>query len=548
MTLHPSVRRAAAFCAGLVVLTSLPLASLASTTALPVLPTPDDQLVTQGDFLRAAMKGLHVVLMEDQKKLPYQRVPAALMPYVQTAHELGAMAGFASSFHAGQIITKGQALQMLVALDALKPAGKLPAKFTDVHPTSPVGQAVEVAIEKSWLTAKTTTVFGVNDPVTGKIARSLLQKAGASLLDDRGSSVRVTIPVVRSRVRSQTLPSLDTMQTIWQLLNDQYLYRDKIKPEDSGFKAVEGLVNSLNDPYTQFMRPLSAKSFDQQLAGEVTGIGAQVDQQSGALLIIAPLSDSPAERAGLLPGDIIMSADGVSLKGLGLDEAVSKVRGPKGSTVLLHINRSGNEFDVSVVRDMITVPEIKTSWQGTVAVVKLLQFGDITDGGIRATFTEIAKKNPTGIVLDLRNNPGGLLHAAGETISNFVPSGTAYVSILEKDQKASSEKTTEDPTIDPSVKIVVLVNKGSASAAEIVAAALQDLKRATVVGEQSYGKGTVQQIWHFTDGSSFKMTIAEYRPPSGEKIDKVGVTPDIVITQEQGDRDAQMLRALDLLR
>src|SRR3989344_184904 len=197
------------------------------------------------------------------------------------------------------------------------------------------------------------------------------------------------------------------------------------------------------------------------------------------------------------------------------------------------------------MRDIIMLPEIDMSYQGKVAVIKLAQFGETTDNKLRGMMEQVAANKPTGIILDLRNNPGGLLHAAESVLSNFVPKGTTIARIVSIEED-TADQTSDPPTIDAGVKIVVLVNKGSASASEIVAGALQDLKRATIVGETTFGKGTVQQILEFKDGSNLKMTIAEWHTPLNRKINGIGIVPDVMVTQG-ADRDDQLLRALDLL-
>jgi len=538
-------------CATATVLLVIPFPALAADGWNAILSTADSTTVTQGDFLRAAMKGMRVSLMTDEKKLPYRGISSSLMPYVQTAHALGALKVFNNRFAPARSITRGQAMAILVELDTLQSVKGARPAYKDVKPTTIEGRAALIAIQKDWLPPVSTTVYGVQQVLNGKDARTLLQNSTgldpAEIPAD--GTVRIKVPILRVKTSpsTQSLPNEEITNTIWQLINKEYLYSDKIKPDESGWKAAEGMVNTLNDPYTQFMRPASTKSFQSQLQGEVTGIGAQVDQKAGVLTIVSPLPGSPAEKAGLLPGDEILAADDVKLTGLGFEEAVSKVRGPRGTQVKLHIRRNGNEMDITVTRDTIKIPEIEITWQNGIAVIKLMQFGETTDNNLRTMMKDVQKENPKGLILDLRNNPGGLLHAAGVVISNFIPKGTIYAKIHGKEE-ITTEKTEDDPTINTAVPLMVLVNKGSASASEITAGALQDLGRATVIGEQTYGKGTVQQVWRFNDGSSFKMTVAEWKTPDGRKIDGVGIKPDIETDQTKGARDETLLKALELLR
>ena len=355
-----------------------------------------------------------------------------------------------------------------------------------------------------------------------------------------------TIRIKLSTKQKAPLPKSDLLQAVWQLLNDEYLYTDKLNQEEAAYKSLEGMVESLNDPYTTFFRPMKAQNFRNQINGEVTGIGAQVEDKNGILTIVTPLRGSPAEKAGLLPGDEILKADDFSLSGIGFLEAIERVRGPKGTTVKLLIRRSGNELTITVTRDTVTVPEIEITIQEGVGIVKIMQFGGSTDKTLRGEMQALQDKKVKGIILDLRNNPGGLAHAAVTVVSNFVPRGSlVYVA---KSKTGSEEYATEDlPTIEATTPVVLLINGGSASASEIVAGALQDHKRATLVGEKTFGKGTVQAVLQFQDLSGLKMTIAEWFTPKGRKIDKVGIEPDVQVPYNS-ERDEQMIKALELLR
>jgi len=342
------------------------------------------------------------------------------------------------------------------------------------------------------------------------------------------------------------IPKQDILRSVWRIINSMYLREGNIDEEEAGYQAVEALVNSLKDPYTTFLRPIQTEEFSTNIEGEISGIGAQVEFIDGILTILAPLPDSPAEKAGLLPGDQVLQVDDVSLNGLGFMEAVNHVRGPQGSEAKLLIRRNGGEFTVMVKRDTIQVPEIKLEWVGDIPVVKLVQFGRTTEREFRELMQSIQVKGARGVVLDLRNNPGGLLHAAELVVSNFLPLGSKVATIASTGEKRD-EITRDPPTIGENVRMAILINKGSASASEIVAGALQDHKRATLVGEQTFGKGTVQQLVDFTDGSSLKITIAEWTTPNGRKIEGTGITPDIVV-ESKDDRDEQLLKALELVR
>ena len=535
--------------AGSVLMLFVPIAIQAASVA-EILRTPDDRTVSRGEFVRAAVTVLGFPLKDDRKPLPFKRpVPKGLQLHVRAAEKKGALQLFGSDLLLSRAITRGEALFVVMKLQGLKPAS-VPVHFPDVEKGSALEQAVQVATEKGWMDPVRTNFFGVTRALTGREARVLQRKVigeGERNLDGVDANQQIPSIIIRFKTREQQpLPQEDVLRAVWQLLNDQFLYKEKIKDDEAAYRAAEALVQSLADPYTTFMRPLPAQEFQNRLDGEVSGIGAQVEFKDNILTIVSPIRGSPAEKAGLQPGDQILKVDGETLAGLDFLGAVSKVRGPKGSTAKLTIRRSGNELEISVVRDVVKVPEIEINLQGDIAVVKLIQFGERTRSDLRSLLMEVQTHHPRGIILDLRSNPGGLLDAADQVVSNFLPQGSPVASINYRD-RSTVETTADPPTIDPDVKVIVLVNKGSASASEIVAGALQDSKRATIVGEQTFGKGTVQEIIEFKNGASMKLTIAEWKTPSGRKIDGVGVTPDIVVPTSDG-RDEQMLRALELVR
>jgi carboxyl-terminal processing protease len=523
--------------------------SAGAVSAAQSLMVPDTQAVSRGEFIRASITALDI-LPTWHGTLPYRRpVPKNLLPQVGTAYEKGALKAFGTDLALSKPITRGEAVQLLVALQKLTSKDSK-STFTDVPGGSDLEKAARVAVEKQWVKLQRRTLFGASTVLKGNDARILLARViGEKIETDESGAERVPSITIelndKKKVKSE-LPNQELLRTIWDLLNKQYLYKEKLNANDASYKAAEALVKSLNDPYTSFMPPAPAEEFRLQLEGEVTGIGAQVEFKDNILTIVAPLPGSPALAAGLKPADQILKVNGEALSGMGFIEAVSKVRGPKGSIATLTIKRDGLELVIPVTRDTIKVPEIDVSWQGSVAILHIAQFGQRTENELRSMIAEVSQKNPKGLIIDLRNNPGGLLDAATVTLSNFLPKGTSVAHIVSH-QEDSLVKTDEEPTLPSSVPMVVLVNKGSASASEIVAGALQDAQRATIVGEQTFGKGTVQQVMEFRDGSGLKMTIAEWLTPKRRKIDGVGVTPDVVVPAADG-RDEQLLKAIDILR
>lgn len=514
-----------------------------------VLRTPSNDVVSRGDFIRAAviLLNLEGMKVDETKSLPFRRVSKGLEDYVRIAHEKNALESFGYDLLLAQGITRGQALRVLVNLTGFDTA--TPAVFTDVKVGTPDERAVRVAVQKGWMSPIRDNLFGVRRMLIGSDANLLLRK----LVGDNSVQEQVQkneTPTIRinykSNERLMNLPKTQILESIWSMIEREFLFAEDIDTDEAAFRAAEGLVNSLGDKYTTFMRPAKAQQFQSQINGEVIGIGAQVEFIDEILTIVTPIVGSPAEAAGLKPADQILKVDGVPLAGLSFQDSVAKVRGPKGSTAKLTIRRNGIELEFSVVRNVITVPEAKLTWQEDVLIVQLTQFGRITQDSLRAEITEMMTKSPTGIVLDLRNNPGGLLSAANTVVSIFTPLGTPVVEIKTR-REDRIESTTAQQIVPDSVPVVLLINEGSASASEIVAGALQDSGRATLIGSKTFGKGTVQQVLQFNDQSNLKMTIAEWFTPNGRKINEIGVSPDIGISEVEG-RDAPLLKALEILR
>ncbi len=456
------------------------------------------------------------------------------------------MEAFRGRWQLGRGVTRGEALVVLQSLMGLESRNLKTS--TDMPAVGPLYEAIGVALERGWVDLNDAGAVGINEVLKGKEARLLLRKANG----EGGMEIEVphdisVIPLPRSTIKSRELPEEEMLRTVWQILVNHYVDEEKLDPEEAAYRAAEAMVDSVKDPYTTFMRPVEAEDFNLQLEGTVSGIGAQVEQRDGQIVIIAPLDGSPAAAAGLQAGDIVVAADSVQLEGLGFLEAIGKIRGPQGTTVTLTIKRGEAEFDVKVKRQIISMPEIVTTWQGTVAVVKLSQFGDLTARDFRRTIADALKKDPTGLILDLRNNPGGYLDSANVVLSAFLPEGSTVVWVKSRDGE-NEEVTGMEPVVPEDMKIMVLVNKGSASASEIVAGALQDDKRATIIGETTFGKGTVQNLIPMADGSNLKVTTARWYTPLKRAIQDTGVTPDEKVAGTTGDRDEQMLRALELLR
>ncbi len=339
---------------------------------------------------------------------------------------------------------------------------------------------------------------------------------------------------------------------VWDKLRSDYVDKNKVKDEEMFYGSLRGLAASMDDPYTVFMDPKEAKEFADDLSGTFEGIGAEVGMRKDIITVIAPLAGMPAEKAGVKAGDKVYAIDGVSTLGMSVDEAVKKIRGEKGTEVTLTLIRENEDkpLEIKIVRGLIVVKSVKTELRNDgVLVITVSNFNDDTIDLFNQAVKIALTKNPKGIILDLRNNPGGYLDTAISMASAWVKEGPVVV-----EQFGEGKRQEYFAEGNPSLggfKTVVLINGGSASASEIVAGALRDYKKATIVGEQSFGKGSVQSLRDLSDGSALKITVAKWLTPNGDFINEKGITPDLEIKLSKEDvdknKDPQMVKALELI-
>lgn len=338
----------------------------------------------------------------------------------------------------------------------------------------------------------------------------------------------------------------------WKIIEDNYV-KQPVSESKLFYGAIAGSVAALGDPHTIFFDPETNEKFNQELGGSFEGIGAEVAIKKEQLVIVAPLPDSPAEKSGLKSGDKIYAIDGADTAGMSLDYAVSLIRGPRGSEVILSVARDGLDEikEYKITRQKIQIQSVK--WKmldNNIAYLELRAFNEDTAADFNKSVMAIVAKNPKGIVFDLRNNPGGLLDTAIGVVSEWIDGKTV---VFEKysDGRLEEHKAVNTPRFKD-FPTVVLINGGSASGSEIVAGALKDYKIATLVGEKSFGKGSVQSLFPLDDGSAIKLTIAQWLTPNENMIDGEGINPDVEIklTDEDfsNDKDPQLDKAVEILQ
>lgn len=395
-------------------------------------------------------------------------------------------------------------------------------------------------------------------PMLRKVIKSVGLCAVAAIIFLFGVGIgngRIVLGNTQEAANGKLPATLDynSVQQVYQLLKTKYDGQLDASKLLSGMKS--GLAAATGDPHTEYFDKNAAKDFENQLNGSFTGIGAELGQDDkGNLVIVAPIDGFPASRAGLRPQDMVVDINGTSTTGMTVDEAVNRIRGPKGTNVTLHIIREKTQdMTLTITRDDIKIPSVK--WEmldGSVGSIKVSQFSDDTSVLIKNAAYALRDQGAKSILLDLRGNPGGLLTAAVDMASMWLPRGTTILQEKRGNTVVQTYKSQVDQPPLQGKPTVVLVNAGSASAAEIVTGALHDNKAATVMGEKSYGKGSVQEIQNLPAGDEIKITVARWYRPNGQNIDKKGITPDQVVNMTDSDYkqglDPQKDAALAFLR
>lgn len=393
-------------------------------------------------------------------------------------------------------------------------------------------------------------------------------RTGRENLLDQGfttsTSAVIKLRGIGSQPPSGLVKQVDFKQfwDLWELIDAKF-YQQPLDAQKLLYGAMTGLAAATGDPYTSFFEPKMAEEFTQTLAGKFDGIGAEIGLKNGQVKVIAPLPDTPAARAGLLAGDSIFMIDATSTEGMPVDQAVSLIRGQKGTTVTLTVGRvkiskdennketkQAVELKVPIVRDTIAVPSVTHKFLADdIVLISVSNFNNDTYQEFSKALDQVLAKDVKGVILDLRNNPGGFLDRATAMAGEWV--GDKLVVVERRQGKKVDEFHGTGQNRLRDIPTVVLVNQGSASAAEIVAGALQDYKVATIVGAKTFGKGSIQDYTELTAGSGVKITVAEWLTPNERFINEIGIDPDVVVEITEEDyaaaRDPQLDKAVEIL-
>jgi len=316
-------------------------------------------------------------------------------------------------------------------------------------------------------------------------------------------------------------------------------YVEQVSMKDLIYGALNGMTKSL-DPFSSFFTPKQYESFRQETEGEFGGVGIEIGMEKGRPVVISPIEGTPAFRAGIKPGDVILEVNGEDTSNMSLIDVVQRIRGKVGTKVQLTIYRKGIEkpMKIELERALIKIESVKWTTLGDVGYIKLSQFNENVSVQVERALKELASQRVKGIILDLRNDPGGLLSEAVNVADLFLPEGRLVVYTRSRNGETQKYFARRKPAVPDEFPVIVLINKGSASASEIVAGALQDYKRAVILGEKSFGKASVQNIIPLEDGSALKLTVAHYYTPLGRLIHNKGIVPDVQVAMDENQEEA----------
>lgn len=391
------------------------------------------------------------------------------------------------------------------------------------------------------------------------IAISVIALIGAYSLGVQSGLEKSTVADAPKTVVATSSEVLD-LAPFWktlETLNDRFVATTASSsvPSDREkvWGAIEGMTASYGDPYTIFFPPKETTAFEEEVRGSFEGVGMEIAIKDKILTVVAPLKNTPAERAGIQPGDQILKIDKLYTGGMTVEEAIKNIRGPRGTTVTLAIKRNGGIEDIKVTRDVINIPTIDTKLRDDgVFVISLYNFSANSANLFRDALREFIQSGSDKLVLDLRNNPGGYLESAVDMASFFLPLGkTVVIEDSGANEKQKAERSTGYNVFTENLKMVIIINEGSASASEILAGALHEHGIAKLIGEKSFGKGSVQELIEITPETSLKVTIARWLTPKGKSISENGLEPDIKVEVTAKDLekklDPQMDKAVAIL-
>lgn len=461
-------------------------------------------------------------------------------PYVARAVELGLVDPSNNYFNPKAYLTRLEALQLLMYAEGI-PVPLLHSdadKFIDLKETTDRA-LVQKAMDLTLVEPSDDNYFGANFRLTrGEAATWVYRTALMGTSEFDVGSFTIEFGGLGSE--------LEILQSIWDLIHSDYYQSDDLDYEDVRYSAIEGMLEGLGDKHSTFQRPAQSEAFEDDLAGEFDGIGTYMEvNDNDEMVIVAPLKNSPAERAGVQPGDIIKAIDGESTEGLDSYEISKMVKGPAGSEVVITFSRDGQLIDLTIVRERIEIPVLDWEYRDNIGIISIYEFTDNVGDKFAEAVEELMEKNPSAIILDLRNNPGGYIDAAAKILNYFFPENTGIFRVWFGDESTLRYESNGSDIYLGDLPIAVLQNGGTASASEIISLVLKEEKSAVIVGEQSYGKGTAQRLYPMSDGSVLKLSVARWTSNDDTWIHEIGIEPTVEVKDNPTDyHDPVLERAI----
>ena len=500
-----------------------------------------DTLITKAEFVKYLVRLNNPdFVIKPGAKLPFEDTEDNkwYAPYFQEAIKLGILSDRNAKAEPYKKLTVVNALELVFHSQSIpipkKYVGEIP--YEDVKRNKAVAPLIMRALEFDLIKPKDQENVGIYKRITREEAARMIYKMDL---------VNLEAP---SKKSSSEINSLDfglrKIISAWELIHSNYVNKDDVDYDKLSDEAISAMTNALGDTYSTYLDETQNTAFSDDLDGEIEGIGAYIGLEEEGVTIITPMEGSPAKKAGVKAGDVVKKVDDTDTEGMGLMEVVNLIKGPKGTKVKIEFDRNGNRVTLEIVRDKININaiEYETKDNGKVMYIKLSTFNQNAAKEFQDVANVItANKDIKGIILDLRNNPGGLLDAAVRILNNLLKPSSAAVHVQYNYFKYTQYTTGGGELTD--YPMVVLVNKGSASASEIVAGALKDYGLATIVGETTFGKGTVQEVNYFTDQTSLKLTVAKWLTPLNHSIQDNGVEADIQAVDNDNTSTDEALNA-----
>ncbi len=478
-------------------------------------------------------------------------------PYVKKSVESGILKK-GGAFHQNEKVTRIEALKTIFSIMGIgitRAFDKKEVTFKDLQNNNEWAPLGKTALEFDiWTTEQT---FGARKKITRGEVAYIIYKISSHLGTSSGNAPQlqiIQIPFTDSQSTFVANSEFKILEEVWGRIHNKFVFRDRINDKKLIQGAIDGMVKKLDDKYTVYQEPTAAKNFSESLSGEFDGIGISIDLIEGKVRIISPIKGTPANEAGLKANDIISEINKKNVSGLTLLEVSNLVKGPTGTNVELLIERDGKKKTYTILRKRIKLDAVTGEMMGTTGYIMVRNFTELSGIDFGTVTKKLLEKNPTSIIIDLRDNPGGYLDASLRMLDHILPAKTRLASLIFAKRETAEEFLHESGNgagraeVDPikpevifysvgqselaNLPIKVLINGGSASASEIMAASLRENNHATLIGEKSFGKGTVQEIANFTDGSMFKQTIGRWQTPNEKNLTANPIEPDVVIVDD----------------